>query len=267
MNDYYKTLGVDRNATPDIIKKAYRKLAGVHHPDKGGDTAKFQQIEEAYRTLSDPTKKQQYDNPNPFGNGPHQQGFTFNMHNGMFNFDDIFGQMFRNPPNNQQRFHQTYRTIVYVTLEQSYEGGEQNLKLQTPTESHVIKIKVPKGVQNGEQMRYDNVVPNANLIVEFKVQEHLKYERKGSDLYCSQSISVLDLIIGTSIKFTTISGKEFEVKIPPKTQPNTQMRIPAEGMPIFGSNSYGDQIILIKPFIPDIIDEEITQSILRSKSQ
>ena len=78
---------------------------------------------------------------------------------------------------------------------------------------------------------------------------------------------MLDLIVGTTIKFTTLSGKELEVKIPPKTQPTTQMRIPAEGMPISGSNSYGDQIILLRAIIPDIIDDEITQSILRSKSR
>lgn len=266
MNDHYKTLGVDKSATPDDIKKAYRKMAGKHHPDKGGDTAKFQQVEEAYRTLSDPVSKQQYDNPNPFGQGSQPHGFQFNMHGGMFNFEDIFGHMFR-PPHQNQHLHQTYRTAVYITLEQSYNGGFQNLKLQTPTDSHVINIQIPKGINSGGQMRYDNVVPNANLIVEFRIHDHLKYDRKGDDLYCTHSISVLDLIVGTTIKFTTISGKELEVKIPAKTQPTTQMRIPAEGMPIAGSNSYGDQIILLRAVIPDIIDEEITQSILRSKSQ
>ena len=267
MNDHYKTLGIDKNASPDDIKKAYRKLAGKHHPDKGGDTAKFQQVEEAYRTLSDPTTKQQYDNPNPFGQGAQPHGFHFNMQNGMFNFEEVFGHMFRGQPNNRQSFQQTYRTTVYVTLEQSYSGGVQNLKLQTPTDSYIINIQIPKGINNGGQMRYDNIVPNANLIVEFRVQEHLKYDRKGDDLYYTHSISVLDLIVGTTIKFTTLSGKELEVKIPPKTQPTTQMRIPAEGMPISGSNSYGDQIILLRAIIPDIIDDEITQSILRSKSR
>ena len=86
--DHYKTLGIDRNASPDDIKKAYRKLAGIHHPDRGGDTAKFQHIQSAYETLSDPNKKQQYDIPQ-------QQGFPggFNFQSG-FNVNDIFSQMF-----------------------------------------------------------------------------------------------------------------------------------------------------------------------------
>ena len=68
MQDHYKTLGVDRNASPDAIKKAYRQKASLYHPDKeGGSKIKFQEVEEAYRTLGDPGKRQQYDNPSPFG--------------------------------------------------------------------------------------------------------------------------------------------------------------------------------------------------------
>ena len=65
--DYYETLGVNHTTQPDEIKKAYRKLASQHHPDKGGDTKKFQDIQKAYEVLSDPQKKHEYDNPNPFG--------------------------------------------------------------------------------------------------------------------------------------------------------------------------------------------------------
>jgi DnaJ-class molecular chaperone len=78
---------------------------------------------------------------------------------------------------------------------------------------------------------------------------------------------VLDLITGTTINFTTISGKEFEVRVPPKTQPFMQLKITGQGMPIQGTDVYGDQILLLKPYIPDTIDDEITQSILRSKSK
>ena len=72
--DHYTTLGVNKNASPEEIKKAYRKMAGIHQPDKGGDTAAFQDIQTAYETLSDPNKKQQYDQPTPQG------GFNFNTH-------------------------------------------------------------------------------------------------------------------------------------------------------------------------------------------
>ena len=264
---HYQTLGVAKTATPDEIKKAYRKLASQHHPDKGGDTATFQKIEEAYRILSDPQQRQQYDSPmpqgNPFGGTPGGFNFNFNGHD----LNDLFGQMFNQHHQRHPNQPHVYRTSLNITLEQSYSGGSQPMKLQTPTQLYAVNIEIPKGVIDGGQMRFDNLIPNASLIVEFRVAPHLKFERKGVDLYCNQQVSVLDLIVGSTFEFTTISGKTLEVRIPPKTQPHKHIKISGEGMPIHGSHLHGDQIILIKPFVPDIIDEEITQSILRSKSK
>ena len=262
MADHYQTLGVAKNATPDEIKKSYRKLASKHHPDKGGDTAVFQQIEEAYRILSDPQQRQEYDNPRPQFN---QQGFGFGQG---APFADIF-EMFRQQQQGQQRRQQTqnYRTTIVVSLDQVYRGDEHNIKLQTPTNSHAIKVNIPKGVPDGGQVRIDNVIEGATLIVEFRIHKHLKYDRQGNDLICNHPISVLDLIAGTTFEFTTISGKTLEVSIKPRTQPYIQLKIAGEGMPIFGSSLYGDQIILLKPFIPDIIDERIINSITQSKQE
>jgi DnaJ-class molecular chaperone len=264
---HYQTLGVAKTATPDEIKKAYRKLASQHHPDKGGDTATFQKIEEAYRILSDPQQRQQYDSPmpqgNPFGGTPGGFNFNFNGHD----LNDLFGQMFNQHHQRHPNQPHVYRTSLNITLEQSYSGGSQPMKLQTPTQLYAVNIEIPKGVIDGGQMRFDNLIPNASLIVEFRVAPHLKFERKGVDLYCNQQVSVLDLIVGSTFEFTTISGKTLEVRIPPKTQPHKHIKISGEGMPIHGSHLHGDQIILIKPFVPDIIDEEITQSILRFKSK
>jgi DnaJ-class molecular chaperone len=264
--DYYNVLGVDRGASSEDIKKAYRSLAMKHHPDRGGNAEKFKQIEEAYRTLSDDQKRSEYDNPMPnFGQAgfggpfPGGQGFHFN-----FNMNDIFGQMF----GGQQGFRQpiTYRTAVHITLEQAYNGGEQILKLQTQQGSNeACKIDIPKGIDNGNQIRYDNVLNGASLIVEYRIQPNLKFERQGNDLYSNASISILDLIVGTTIKFTTINGKTFDVRVPPKSQPNLQLRITGQGMPILNHHGYGDQIIVLKPFMPDIIDDTITHSILRTK--
>jgi DnaJ-class molecular chaperone len=116
-------------------------------------------------------------------------------------------------------------------------------------------------------MRYENVIPQSILLVEFHVQNHLKYERRGNDLYCNHTVSVLDLIVGTEFEFNTLAGKTLLVKIPPRTQPHMHLKIAGEGMPIVNSNLFGDQIILIKPVLPDIIDSEITDSIMRSKSK
>ena len=263
MTDHYQILGVAKNATPDELKKAYRRLASIHHPDKGGDTAEFQKIQVAYDILSDPQKRQQYDNPMPQGNpfGSHPGGFHFNM-NG-FNMDDLFGQMFKQHQHNNNVF----RTTFWISLEQVYKGGEEVLKLQTPSGMHMVRVNIPKGIMDGGQVRYEKVIESNDLIVEYRIHNHLKYERKMNDLYCNHSISVLDLIVGSSFEFTTISGKTLEVSVPPKTQPFMHLKLAGHGMPIHGTNAYGDQIILLKSFIPDIIDSSITDSILLTKTK
>ena len=260
--DHYSTLGVGKNATPDDIKKAYRKLASKHHPDKGGDTATFQKIQVAYDTLSDTDKRQQYDNPTP-------QGFPggFNFHTQNVNINDIFSQMFGQQ--NRKPQEQVYRTTVSITLEQAYSVDTHLLQLmqqRVPGKTNV-RIEIPKGIDNGAVMRYDGLIDNAALMVEFRIQPHLKFERRGQDLYVTQPISVLDLIVGNKFEFTTISNKTLEVNIKPRTQPHMMMKIQGEGMPIGNTGQFGDQLILIKPIIPDIIDETIIRSIVDSKTQ
>ena len=271
--DHYLTLGVDKTATPEQIKKAYRKLASLNHPDKGGDTAKFQAIQTAYDTLSNPQKRQQYDNPPPagmggFGQGPH--GFAFST-NGV-DVSEIFAQMFGQHNQfgqQQQRANQkqVFRTRIAVTLLDAYLGSQQMLKLQTNLGTNVVTIDVPKGISNGDQVRYDNVIDNSTLVVEYIVTPDLKYDRQDSNLVCSHIVSVLDLIAGTNFEFTTISGKVLQVNIKPKTQPYQQLRLPGQGMPILNSNQYGDQIILFKPIIPDNIDKSIIDSIEKFRNK
>lgn len=267
--DYYQTLGISKESSPDDIKKAYRKLASQHHPDKGGNTQKFQEIQAAYDTLSDPNKRRQYDSPAPrgftegFPGGMH--GFNFNV-NG-FDVNSIFDQMFRQNTGPQTRQRPVYRTQIVITLEQAYSGGEQSLRLQTPTDTRMVNITIPKGVPDGGQLRFEDLIPDATLMVEFRIHNHLRFERRGDDLTCNHPISVFDLITGTEFEFTSISGKTLAVKVPPKTQPNMYLKIAGQGMPRINSPHYGDQIILLKAFIPDIIDEDITNSILRSKEK
>lgn len=263
--DHYHTLGVAKNATPEEIKKAYRRLASIHHPDKGGDTAMFQNIQTAYETLSDPQKRSQYDNPQPQGfNGGFQDGFPGGFHFGHAGVDinEIFGQMFGQ---RQRPTHPTFKTDVWISLEQVYGGGEQILQFNNNQLSQVIRIEIPKGIEDGQQIRYNDLVPNAALIVEFRVKPHPKYQRNGMNLHSTQRVNVLDLIVGSEFEFTTISGKTFSVKINPKTQPNSNLRISGQGLS--RGSVTGDQYILLDIFIPDTIDEAIINSIMESKQK
>lgn len=265
--DHYAVLGVTKSATPEEIKKAYRKLASQHHPDKGGDTAKFQQVQEAYAVLSDPQKRQMYDNPQPQG-FPGAAGFQWNVH-GM-DMDDIFAQMFGqqgHPFHNRRQGKQTLRTHVSIRLVDAYTGVKQVLRINTDKDTKVIEINVPPGIKHGDQMRYDNVLENAVLLVEFVIMPDLRYDRRQDDLVSNQSISVLDLIVGTSFDFTTISGKVVKVNVKPNTQPYMQLRLPGQGMPILNTSMHGDQLILIKPFVPDNISQEIIDAILRNRGK
>lgn len=269
--DHYSTLGVSRAASPEEIKKAYRKLAMQYHPDKGGDISKFHAINEAYETLSDPNKKHLHDNPppqNPFGQ---PGGFSYSAAG--FDFNDIFRQAFgqRGPsPFENSPFRQTqqlYRTRLEVSLMDSYLGEEKVLQVSTPTGTSAIKIKVPPGTNSGDQVRYDGVIDGAHLVIEFIVSPDLKFDRRGNDLYFNLPISILDLIVGETIDFRTIDGKMMSVTIPAKTQPNMQIRLAGQGMPISNSGQYGDQILLLKPILPDNIHNDIVDAILRTRTK
>lgn len=259
--DFYNRLGIEKTASQDEIKKAYRKMASVHHPDKGGDTKIFQEIEEAYRILSDPEKRAQYDNPprNPnFNNFPGGFGMFMDSNNPF----DIFEQIFRQSNQNQQP---TFRTVVSISLEDAFLGKELALRIQTPHVSKMVSINCPKGIQDGTKIRYDNLIERAIVLVEFRVLPDLKFERRNNDLFSNVPISVLDLITGTKIQFTTISKKTLEINIPAKTQPYNQLKISGQGMPIFNTAHYGDQIIVLKPFMPDTINDRIIEVINKYK--
>lgn len=263
--DYYAILGVAKTATPDEIKKAYRKLASQHHPDKGGDKAMFQNVQEAYSVLSDPDKRARYDNPQPqeFNMGP--GGFQWNVH-GM-DLNDIFNQMFNQNSGMHRNSKQTFRTNINISLLEAYNGINKVLEMNTQSGKKIIDIKIPPGIRSGDQMRYDNVLDNAFLLVEFGILPDLKFDRKGNDLYCNQPIDVLDLITGTSIEFETIASKKLQVHIKPKTQPYMTVKLAGHGMPIVNTTQFGDQYLLLKPYIPDNISQEIIDSILHTRSK
>lgn len=259
--DYYSVLGVAKTASPDEIKKAYRKLAMEHHPDKGGDITKFQEINSAYETLGDATRRAAYDNPAPQFSS-HPGGFSFDA--GAFDLNDLFGQVFGRGGNPFAQQKPTYRTRVSISLVDAFTGKDHLLQLNTPDGLKTMTITVPPGIESGNQIRYENVIPNSTLIIEFHVLTDVRFERHRNDLYTTVDISVLDLIVGTNIEVNAINGKTLNVTIQPKTQPSQHIRIPGYGMPT-GKGTFGDQIILIRPVIPDNISNDVIESIKRNQ--
>lgn len=258
--DYYKILEVEKTATQDEIKKSYRKLVMIHHPDRpGGDITRFQEISVAYETLSDDAKRAAYDQPNPFNPA------GFSQHSTHFDLNDIlaaaFAQQF-NQQFNRQPQRQVYRTQVHVSLVDAFNGASQTFQIKSPTGTKVISISIPVGCETGDCVRYEDLIEEAALIAEFVVMSDRRYDRRGNNLYSNHRISILDLIVGTVFQFETIDGKTLDVTIPPGSQPNQQIRLTGQGMTVKGNpNSRGDQIVLLNAFTPDTIHTSVVEAI------
>jgi curved DNA-binding protein len=261
MTDYYNILGVNKSASPDDIKKAYRTLAMKHHPDRGGDEAKFKQINEAYDVLSDPNKKQMVDtgiDPNSQGHGGFNQG-PFEFHFGSGNFEDVFSQFgFGFSGNRRQQRNKTFNIVVDLTLEEVLTGKDINAEVTVPGGSkRNININIPPGIENGQQIRYQGLgdssisgAPAGDLIVNVRVWTHSFFRREGTNLILEKHVSVWDAIIGTKIRVASIDGKNLEIIIPPGTQSETVLGCKGEGLPKMGSRARGNLLIKIVVDIP-----------------
>lgn len=262
--DHYSTLGVNRDATPDEIKRAFRKLASQHHPDKGGDTQRFQEIQAAYDVLGDPEKRRQYDTPNPFGGnaGGFPGGFSFNFGGSgpQFNqdfFNAMFGQGFGHPQ--ARRSH--VRMTVWATLEEVARGTTKMLAINTHEGTNTVEVAIPLGIQDGDAVQYSGVAPGGHdLVVQFRINPHPRYQRQGNDLHLNHQISIWDLIVGSDLEVEGLLGNKFIMKIPPGTQPGTQMRVREQGMPLRQQTS-GDLYIHLNAQIPRTVAPEIIAAI------
>jgi len=277
MDDYYETLGVNKNATAAEIKQSYRKLALKWHPDKNKSpeaNQHFKKINEAFEVLSDPKKRQAYDQfghagtKGSYAQGQRQGPRTYSYSTG--NVQDIFeafgfgGQGFSDPfdifesffgfrtPRSQPR-RPAYRMKI------SFEEAAQGIEKQIVFRGHSKKIKIPAGVGTGTQIRF------ADFTVVVEVSPSDKYQRDGQDLYYEKTISYLEAILGTEIKVPTFT-KEIKLRIKPGTQPNTLVRLKDFGLLYPNSNRRGNLYVVIKVKIPKSVSRS-ERSLIRELKQ
>jgi DnaJ-class molecular chaperone len=237
---YYELLGVTEKATAEEIKRAYRKMASQHHPDKGGDKNKFQEIEQAYRTLSDNNQRQQYDMQRS-GNGANQWHFSSAGMNHpdidaifkQFGFGDPFGG-FRQ----QQRRNRDLRIEIPVPLVATLDPQTKTISVATSNgERSTVEVNIPRGVTNGTTIKYTglgdnlfNTIPRGDLYVQFNVHPAENFIVNNVDLYTPVSVNCLLAITGGQVRVSGLDGREFELTVPAGTQPNTRFRIHNQGL-------------------------------------
>ena len=256
MTDYYAALGVPKTATADDIKRAFRRLASQHHPDKGGDTKKFQTIQEAYATLGDEQKRAEYDNPRPQFAGFHSQP-------GGVNINDIFGQMFG------QQFAQQHqhprrshvRMTLWITLLDVATGGRRTVSLGTHAGVSAVEIDIPLGINDGDNVQYEGIGPGgSDLVVQFRVSPDRTWQRDGLNLTQEVKIDIWNLILGGELTIDTLTGKTLSTQVPARTQPGTVLRLKAQGLRDRAGRT-GDIMVRVQAQIPENIPPEIIDAI------
>lgn len=256
MSDHYATLGVARTATPDEIKRAFRKLASQHHPDKGGNTQKFQEIQAAYDTLGDAVKRADYDNPRP-----QFSGMPGGAH---FNMNDIFSSMFggQSPFGQQPRRPQSHtRMTLWIRMTDVAQGGTRPVAVGTPHGQSTIEVEIPLGINDGDNVQYQGLAPGGgDLVIQFRVHPDPIWQRNGLDLVTDVTADIWSMILGSDITVRTLTGSALTTSMPAGTQPKTLIRLRGHGLRDRSGNT-GDLMIRVMPTIPKTIRPELLEAI------
>lgn len=298
MADPYATLGLSKTATPDEIKKAYRKLAKKHHPDlnPGSSAAEkqFKAINSAYALLSDEKKRQQYDRGEidengqpkaPFGAAPNEgaaygwgsqsRGPFYNetqreggRYSRSFTDDigpEIFEQIFGRGSARQSGPIRGEDQLFKLTIDfaEAIRGGEREIDLPTGKR---LKIRIPGGIDSGQKLRFRaqggagiNGGPSGDAYIEVTVRPSGSFRRSGDDIELEMPISLFDAVLGGEVRVPTVDGNVL-LKIPPHSNTGTRLRIKNKG--VYHENGRGgDQIVILKVVLPDVIDSRLEHTI------
>ena len=250
--DHYQTLGVGRNAETKEIKRAYRKLASIHHPDKGGDQEKFKDIQKAYETLSDPQKKEQYDNPNPFQNF---QGNPQDIFRQGSPFGDIFGDIFGQ---RQRQGNPDSVGDIKITLQQAYHGTDLSINIDGVNRVLDIKPGTRQGskirIAQGGKQHYQQFPPG-DLIIRMHVEVPPDMGVQDNDIYQHIMINAIEAMTGVEKRINHVSGKKLSVKVPQGTQQGSKLRLSNQGMPYPGAPEvFGSLFVIVNIDVPHIKD-------------
>ncbi|QEA32906.1 molecular chaperone DnaJ [Leuconostoc carnosum] len=268
--EYYERLGVDKNATQDEIKKAYRKLSKKYHPDlnhEAGAEEKYKEVQEAFETLGEEQKRAQYDQFGPaganggFGGQGGFGGYQQGQQGGFGDFSDlgdIFSQMFGGGFDpNRPRKGQDLQYRMRLNFEEAIFGKKDTIKFNRGDGAHEIEVTVPAGVETGQQMRLAgqgeegaNGGPRGDLFVVFQVAPSKDgFERDGADIYLEEKIDFVSATLGDEIQVKSVHG-DVSLKIPAGTQTGTRFRLRGKGAPRLRGTGNGDQYIIVKIDVP-----------------
>jgi curved DNA-binding protein len=277
--DYYKILGVDKNASQEDIKSAYRKLARKHHPDLNPNDKeahkRFQQINEANEVLSDPDKRKKYDKygkdwqhseqfekarqqQRPFAGG---EEYSFSGGPGDEDFSDFFSSLFGGGGRSRQtKFRgQDYNAELHLNLTDAYKTHKQTITVNGKN----IRITIPAGVENGQVIKLKgygapgvNGGPNGDLYITFVITNNTMFKRDKNDLHTTVKLDLYTAVLGGEITLDTLNGK-IKLKVPPETQNGTKIRLKGKGFPVYkNEEKFGDMFVTYEVVLPTNLTEK-----------
>lgn len=274
--DYYKVLGIAKNADEKEIKKAYRKLARKYHPDVNPNNQdakqKFQQVNEANEVLSDPEKRKKYDqygkdwqHAEQFEQAKKQRqssgGQQYRDFGGQTyseeDFSDFFESMFggrRRSQSSQAKYRgQDFNAELRLELEDVYESHKRTLTVNGKN----IRLTIPAGVENGQTIKIKghggpgmNGGPNGDLFITFQIENYSTYKRDGNDLHKAIDLPLYTAVLGGELTIDTMGGK-VKLKVAPETKNNSKVKLKGKGFPVYKKeNMFGDLYLTYQIEIP-----------------